>query len=254
MNLFSTRLSFASAWASVAAATSAGAVLSLAAPAHAFLPAYTTINPTGGNYTTANPSSFGFFFDTRTNVLIDALGFSYRNTWVSGSPSYTVTLWSFTHGGQAPGDFLQLASRTFDSTSVYTLKDGYWWNSITPIVLPRTSYPVDPGNLKGYVIAAIGDFSGAPGTVQFEGTTEVGSAVIVDDRFDLGGNGFNDSDQPALPTGFYPIPIADGNIGINGYFNPNLSYVPGPLPILGTATAFGMARRMRRRVKAAQGS
>lgn len=248
MNLFSTKLSPVFVWASVAAATSAGTILSLTSPAQAFIPAYTTINSTGGNYTTANPSSFGFFFDTTTNVLIDALGFSYQNTWVSGSPSYTVTLWSFANGGQAPADFLEVASRTFDSTTTYTLQDGYWWNSITPTVLPRTSSAVDPDNLKGYVIAAIGDFSGSTGTVKYEGGTP-----IVDPRFDLGGNGFNDSSQPALPTGFYPIPIGDGNIGINGYFNPNISFVPGPLPILGAASAFGMTRRMRRRVKAARG-
>lgn len=244
MNSIARNANLAFAWASFAAASSVSTIFGLTAPAQAFIPAYTTANSTGGSYTVANPSSFGFFFDTTSNVVIDALGFSYQVAWVPGSPSYTVKLWSFVNGGAVPGDYTEIASRTFISTTTYTLQDGYRWNGIAPINLPNTGAAVDPGNLKGYVIAAIGDFSGATGTVQFEGGTP-----IVDPKFDLGGNGFNKINDP---NGFYPIPIVDGGIGINGYFNPNLSYVPGPLPTLGLASAFGMARLLRRRVKAAQ--
>jgi hypothetical protein len=246
MKLFAQKASRAFAWASLAAAASAGMAISTAAPAHAFLPAFTNPAPTGGSWPD-NPSSFGFFFDTTSNVRIDALGFSYQDTWIATSPSYTVTLWSFKNAGAAPTDFTQIASRTFNPGTIYTLQDDYWWNSLdAPIVLPITSSAVDPGDQKGYVIAAIGDFSGSTNTVKFEG-----GVATVDPLFDLGGNGFNVSTDT---EGFYPIPIypSDPDIGIDGYFNPNLSYVPGPLPILGTASAFGLTRRMRKRINSAK--
>jgi hypothetical protein len=246
MKLFAKKASRGFVWTSLAAAASVGMAISTAAPAHAFLPALTNPAPTGGGWPD-NPSSFGFFFDTTSNVWIDALGFSYQETWTAISPSYTVTLWSFKNGGGSPSDYTEIASRTFSPSTVYTLQNDYWWNSLdTPRVLLNTSSAVDPGDRTGYVIAAIGEFSGHTNTVEFEG-----GVATVDPLFDLGGNGFNVS---SYSDQFYPIPIypSDPDIGIDGYFNPNLSYVPGPLPILGTASAFGLTRRMRKRIRSAK--
>ena len=248
MTLFAKKAISAFAWASIASAMSVAASIGLESPAHAIFPAVTVPNASGTYYTTGtNPASFGYFIDATTPFFLDGLGFSSQQGWPTGTSPYTVTLWSFKNGGGSPLDYTQIASATFTPGTSYHFQDNYFWQSFAPIYLPGTYTDTDPGNLKGYVIAAIGDFSDAPGNVKFEGGT-----ATVDYRFVLGGNGFNDSSQPALPTGFYPIPIGDGGVGINGYFNPNLSYVPGPLPILGAATAFGMARRMKRRVNSAK--
>ncbi len=226
---------------------SVAASISLESPAHAINPAITVPTAAGTYYPGTNPSSWGYFLDAKTPVQLDGIGFSSQQGWPAGSSSYTVTLWSFKNGGISPIDYTQIVSKTFTPGNSYHFQDNYFWQSFPPIYLPGTYTNTDPNGLRGYVITAIGDFSDAPGNVQYEGGTP-----IVDSRFALGGNGFNDSSQPALPTGFYPIPIADGGVGLNGYFNPNLSFVPGPLPIFGVASAFGMARRMRRRVHSAK--
>ena len=244
MTLFAKKATSAFAWASVASAMSAAVSIGLESPAQAIFPAITVPNATQSPYPGTNPASFGYFIDATTPFFLDGLGFSSQQGWPTGSSPYTVTLWSFKNGGYDPLDYTQIASATFTPGTPYHFQDNYFWQSFAPIYLPGTYIDTDPGNLKGYVIAAIGDFSNLPGNVQFEGGT-----ATVSSKFVLGGNGFNDSGDP---SGFYPIPIADGGVGINGYFNPNLSYVPGPLPILGAASAFGMARRMRRRVNSAK--
>ena len=248
MTLFAKKASSAFAWASLASAMSAAVSIGLESPAHAIFPAVTVPNAAGGFYSGPNPASFGYFVDATTPFFLDGLGFSSQQGWPPpGTSPYTVKLWSFKNGGGSPLDYTQIASVTFTPGTSYHFQDNYFWQSFAPIYLPGTYTDTDPNNLRGYVIAAIGDFSDAPGNVQFEGGTPT-----VDYRFVLGGNGFNNSNDPGPPTGFYPIPIFDGGLGSNAYFNPNLSYVPGPLPILGAATAFGMARRMKRRVNSAK--
>jgi hypothetical protein len=64
-----------------------------------------------------------------------------------------------------------------------------------------------------------------------------------------GASGFNDATDP---NGFYPVPIYPGSVGGNGYFNANLSTVPGPLPVLGAAAGFGWTRRLRKRIRASK--
>jgi hypothetical protein len=244
MTLFARTATQAFAWASLASAMTAGALISLESSAHAYNPAVTVPTAAGNYYPGANPSSFGYFFDAKTPVLIDGIGFSSQPGWPGGSSQYTVTLWSFKNGGGSPLDYTEIVSKTFTPGVSYDFDTNYFWQSLPPIYLPGTYTNTDPNNLKGYVIAAIGNFSNAPGNVEYEG-----GVATVADRFVLGGNGFNDSSDL---SGFYPIPIGDGGVGIDGYFNPNLSYVPGPLPIFGVASAFGMARRMRRRVNSAK--
>ena len=228
---------------------STGSLVTVALPARAYLPAYTATDSYGQHYPFVNPSSFGFFFDTKVPVAVDGLGFSYFQNWNESSASvYQVKLWSFVNGGNNLLDYTQIASATFTPGSPYTLQQNYWWQNIAPVILPPTAYHVDPGNLKGYVIAAIGNFSDAPGNVQYESGTPT-----IDTRFDFGGNGFNSIDDP---EGLWSIPYyLDDNLGINAFFNPNFSYVPGPLSVLGIASAFGWTRGIRRRIKSAkQGS
>ena len=217
--------------------TSSGGLLP-AAPVD-FLPAYTTTGAAGGT-TGNNPSSFGFFFEAAQNVQLDGLGFSSQAGWGNGT-SYEVKLWSFVNGGAAPGDYTELANATFTHGNTYTFKDGYFWQSLSPLITLPESVVSDPMSQVGYVITAIGDFSGTNGNVEYEGGT-----ATFDPRFLNVANGFNSTPDP---NGYYPIPIYDGGIGDTGYFNANLSYVPGPLPLLGAAAGFSWTRRLRKRIR-----
>lgn len=232
--------------------------------AKAYIPAYTTFTPARSNPTAPGvSSSFGFFFDTATNVSIDALGFAGDTSW-SNNRSYTVKLWSFNNGGGSPSDFTEIATATFTEGSPYTLQSNYYWQPLAggPLSLPGTGIVADPTDQRGYVISAIGDFSGVNGYIfpQIVSplTTPAGS-VTFDPRIDIssfGGdiNGFNDQNDT---NSYFPIPIyATGGLGNNGYFNANLSFatappaVPGPLPMFGAAAGFAWSRRLRKRIQA----
>jgi hypothetical protein len=230
-------------WASIGVSVVAGGAVLSANPAYAYKPAYTTTNRVGNYYEASNRSSFGFFFDVTQDLPIDGLGFAPQEGWPGGNSAYDVTLWKFENGGNNSSDYTQLATVTFTPGTSYTIQNYYCWQSIIPVILPE-SYTSDPGNLRGYAIAAIGNYQNQPGNVQFE----VGTATI-DPNFNFGRNGFNSSTDT---NGFFPIPIYDGGVGYTGYYNPNLSYVPGPAPILGVASVIGMTRRLRQRIKATQ--
>lgn len=207
-----------------------------------YLPGYTTTGSLGGNTTTNIQSSFGFFFDTNANLQLDGLGFSSQAAWGNGT-TYTVKLWSYVNGGALPSDYTEIASSTFTHGTPYTFQDNYFWQSLGPISLPDT-FTTDPTDQLGYVIAAIGDFSANPGNVQFETGTPTFNPNILN-----AGNGFNDASDP---NGYFEVPIYDGGVGSTGYFNPNLSLVPGPLPVLGAAAGFGWTRRLRKRIRASK--
>ena len=234
--------------------------------AKAFIPAYTTFTPARGGPTgTGVRSSYGFFFDTATNVSIDALGFAGDTSW-GNNRSYTVKLWSFVNGGGNPSDYTPIATAIFTEASPYTLQSNYYWQPLAggPLSLPDTSIVADPSEEKGYVIAAIGEFSGVNGYIFSQIvsplTTPAGS-VTFDPRIDISSyvgaiNGF--SDQSDL-NGFFEIPIYETpGLGDNGYFNANLSFapappvppVPGPLPMFGAAAGFAWSRRLRKRIQA----
>jgi hypothetical protein len=242
MNCFARSASPAFVWAAICITASAGGILGLSSPAQAFKPAYTTSSRLGAYYTASQNSSFGFFFDTTKDLPIDGLGFAPQEGWPGGSSSYTVSLWSFQNGGLTPGDYTLRASSIFTPGNTYVIQDGYCWQSIVPVILPE-SYNTDPTNDRGYVISAIGDFTDRPGNVKYES-----GVPNIDPNFNFGGNGYIDS---SVASSFFPIPIGEiSSLGINAFFNPNLSYVPGPAPILGVASALGLSRKLRQRIKA----
>lgn len=213
-------------------------------------PAYTTNPPTAlGAYTpTSVNSSFGFYFDVQGNAqVLDGLGFSAQSAWGNGK-NYNVTLWSYANGGVAPGDYTQIATKTFAHGSAYTLQNGYWWQSLAPLLLPDT-FTNDPTDQLGYVIAVVGDFSNATGNVQYETniTSNFNPSILN------AGNGFNDANDASGPPPFYPIPAGyDSTLGTQGYFNANMSFAPapGPLPMFGAAAGFAWSRRLRKRIHA----
>jgi len=223
----------------------AGSLWPQQAQAQVYRPAYTATNVLGGNQPTGSPpSSFGFFFDVVGDATMDGLGFAAQAGWDNGT-QYNVNLWKYTNAAANINDFTLIANATFTAGDPYTLQDDFYWQTIAggPIDLPDT-YTYDPGDLEGYVIAAIGDFTDTPGNVAFE----TGDTVF-DPRILNAGNGFNEDGVI-----FYPVPIGDAGIGTSGYFNANISLlpvppVPGPLPMLGAAAGFAWTRRLRKRIR-----
>jgi hypothetical protein len=226
-----------------------GSLLPQHAKAQSYLPGYTTTNSFGGNTGTNINSSFGFFFDVASNISIDGLGFAAQTGWGNGT-NYTVKLWSYVNGGSLPGDYTQIANATFTAGTPYTLQNNYYWQALAggPLFLADT-FTTDNTDQLGYVISAIGDFSNATGNVAFETGTPT-----FDPRILYAGNGFNDASDAG---GYFEVPIYDGGVGDNGYFNPNFSIVqpstvPGPLPLLGAAAGFSWTRRLRQRIRASK--
>jgi hypothetical protein len=223
-----------------------GSLLPDQVKAQVSIPAYTTTGTLGGSTGSSTPYSFGFYFDVAgNNVNIDGLGFAAQQAW-GNNTSYTVKLWSYVNGGLAFGDYTEIASATFTAGSApsYTLQDNYYWQTFTgaPLFLPDT-FTTDASNDFGYAIAAIGDFSAVAGNVVYESGT-----ATFDPRILNAGNGFNESGFPLFPVPFNLDPA----LGTNGYFNANLSIVPGPLPVLGAAAGFGWTRRLRKRIRASK--
>lgn len=241
MTVLRTALSTSISLASFAGLVLFGSLLHQApAQSQTYLPGYTTTGALGGNTLTSVQSSFGFYFDTNADLQLDGLGFSSQAAWSNGT-SYTVKLWSYVKGGANPSDYTEIASKTFTHGTSYTFQDGYFWQALGPISLPDT-FTTDLTDELGYVIGAIGDFSAAPGNVQFETATPLFNPNIL-----YAGDGFNDATDS---NGFFEVPIYSN--GVTGYFNPNLSLVPGPLPVLGAAAGFGWSRRLRKRIRASK--
>jgi uncharacterized repeat protein (TIGR02543 family) len=184
------------------------------------IPVYTTTGCLGSSTATNVTSSFGFFFDTTSNNLLDGLGFASQAAWGNGT-SYTVKLWNYINGGSNPSDYTEIASAVFTHGTSYEFLDNYFWQSLDPIPLLDT-YTNDPTNQIGYVIAVIGDFSASPGNIQYESGTANGYATIFGNGYFnpnmsclgapdilVGGNGFNDATDP---NGYFEVPIYNGGI------------------------------------------
>jgi len=215
--------------------------------------------------------SFGYFFDTNySNMRLNALGFPVFGGWANTTASPTtfpqaskfdVYLWRIDGITQPSMDacngstpYCQVAKVTFDQdlTHTYTVKDGYYWQDITPVNLGGASIAdVD----TQYATVAVGNFSLADGLPTLKG----GNGTF-DPAFTWSGNGFNSPDPYYTPdfSADFPVPwnfVSDPESAndpntVYAYFSPNLSYalVPSPLPLLGAGTAFAWARRIRRRV------
>lgn len=189
---------------------------------------------------TALPNSFGYFFDIAVGRKgLNALGLATQAPW--GSGNYDVTLWKYVNSGATIGDYTQLATATFAESCVGTTcitKDYFYWLGVPLLYLDETAS--DP--TQGYAVSAIGDFS-----------TNTGASIFID------GNGVFDSAASYDGGGYnfsggsgYPIPVGDP-LDITtgaGFYNSNISLfqVPGPLPVMGAAAAYGWSRRLRRRI------
>lgn len=233
-----------------------GSVVGVCSPSKAILPVLSVSDPKGG-FTDAPPpasytgdSSFGYYFDLDGSNVIDALGLWAQKTpaWTTGS--YTVTLWQYDAVDPAnlqPSEISVVSSVTFTAAAAnanaYPVKGDYFWQPIPLTTLTGT--PAD--DRKGYIVGVVGNFASTPPGQLTYITAPVGNESFNYD-FINEGNGYNFATDA---TGFYPTPVFPSD-GVNGYFNPNLSVVPGPLPVLGAAAGFGWTRRLRKRIRASK--
>ena len=183
------------------------------------------------------PTSFGYFFEAESTQTLNALGFAAP---ITGNGDYSVTLWSFVNGGFDPAtDYTVLSTATFNTACAgCILKDFFLWKDVAPVTLAKT---IDSD--AGYVITAVGNFEAGQQSVFSGGTGTFDSfASFTDGGYNFTG-GFGN-----------PIPFGDPAdiVPLNTYafFNANASFasVPGPLPILGAAAAFGWSRKLRLRI------
>ena len=183
------------------------------------------------------PTSFGYFFEADSTQTLNSLGFAAP---ITGNGDYSVTLWSFVNGGFDPAtDYTVLSTATFNTACAgCILKDFFLWKEVAPVTLAKT---IDSD--AGYVITAVGNFDAGQQSV-FSGGTGTFSNFVS-----YAGGGYN------FTNGFgNPIPFGDPTDIVPtsyAFFNANASFasVPGPLPILGAAAAFGWTRKLRRRIK-----
>ncbi|MEI7666229.1 MAG: hypothetical protein WCI65_09305 [Synechococcaceae cyanobacterium ELA263] len=192
--------------------------------------------------TPTGPTSFGYFFDITVGTkALNALGLAAQTPFSNGTGTYDVTLWKYANGGLNNADYTQLATVNFDSTCVNTTcttKDNFYWLEVPLLYLYETAS--DPN--QGYAVSAIGDFSSTNGASIFvDGLGTFNSAA----NYDGGGYNFFGGSGYPIPVGD-PLDITTGN----GFYNSNISLfqVPGPLPVMGAAAAFGWSRRLRRRI------
>ena len=184
------------------------------------------------------PTSFGYFFEAESTQTLNALGFAAP---ITGNGDYTVTLWSFVNEGLDPAnDYTVLSTATFNTACAgCILKDFFIWKDVAPVTLAKT---IDSD--AGYVITAVGNFEAGQQSVFSGGTGTFDSFASFTD----GGYNFTGGFGNPIPFGD-PADIVPGNT--YAFFNANASFasVPGPLPILGAAAAFGWTRKLRRRIK-----
>jgi hypothetical protein len=237
--------------AALASVVTGAFLVSLSQPARAISPAYTSSGASAGycedipaqSYVCGLAQSYGFFFETDRDLTIDALGFSSQPGWPNGNSQYEVQLWSYINGGGTFSDYTLIESRTFIPGESYTFDNGFFWQDI-PLVKLLNSTSGDPGNLKGFVIGVVGDFTNQGGNVGYESATATFRPGIV--STDSGYNG-----GPSATDPFWSVPVYPGGFGTTGFFNGNLSFapVPSPLPMLGSAAGFSWTRRMRQRIR-----
>ena len=249
----------------IGAVVSTGCVLAGGQSAEAIIPVV-TVSGVGSSFTDISSppfsgnSSYGFFFDLNGTQTVNQLGLyaPLSPAWTTGS--YTVSLWSYSNltnpANPSAADFTLLGSATFNAASLasYPIVGGYAWIDVTDITLTGT--PSDPN--VGYILGANGSFTSTPnGQLGFitAPTTLPGATFNFAAPFFTEGNGFSQDGVDAS----YPVPYANSSDpalgpfpGERGYFNPNLSLVPGPLPVLGAAAGFGWTRRLRKRIRASK--
>ena len=236
----------------IGALASGGVLMAAVQPAQAIIPVLTISNDTP-NYT--NPdflgdSSFGYAFDLQGTTIVDAVGLYAPKEWTKGS--YTVTLWSYKPEPPDTLVFKVEASEIFDAAllNTYPIVGSYAWIPISPLTLTGT-----PGNPdEGYFISAIGSFLCESFDMGGKCASSTLQGAYTTSTYSFASPFFTEENRYSYDTdAVYPLPFfIQPSVSTNGFFNPNLSLVPGPLPVLGAAAGFGWTRRLRKRIRASK--
>jgi hypothetical protein len=195
--------------------------------------------------------SFGFGFDiVSSKYSANALGLSAQSNlpWVN---PYTVTLWEYDNSSGSTV-FNKLAERYFSPNDPNLVPyqdnnvgriDSYWLPLDVEVPLRDTSTAVDPNKYYGYVIAASGSFNQPNGNfIEQDGMIKFNFPFIYDVNL------YSTADSFGYPFPFFVAENSQG-IPILAYWNPNVSAVPGPLPVVVPLLSLGWARRLRRRIQ-----
>jgi hypothetical protein len=174
-----------------------------------------TLNVNGDQPATTDdrPWNLGFSFTTSSAQTFNALGVADFDS-IGLSQSHDIGLYD-TSGNL-------LASALGVTGTADAVQDGFVWAAINPITLSTGTY----------IVGASGQWDvdkyGYSGTIN------------VDAGYVFNGSQFARSALLAFPS------IAGTNIG---YFGANVSaVVPGPIPVIGVAAAFGYTRRLRQKI------
>jgi len=221
----------------------AASLLCVAAPsakAAGFTPVFTL--PSSPNTITPGSSIrvFGYNFTTSLARTIKSVGV-YSQT----STDHNIGIWDFT---ASPVLLYQQQVLKSDPCNLY---QSFCWVNIPDLLLSTT---------KNYAIAATwGSSEPVPAQVSPSDILLNVSQFSLDDTARIVPGDPLPSSYLADLTSYPPTGIS--NVDNKGYYSVNLSFdsyssspssgVPAPLPLFGAAAAFGMSRRIRRRISAA---
>ena len=209
----------------------ASATLGLAAsPAQAIAITAGIDNLSGGTFgpSTGGAYNLGYEFSLSNAATVNALG-SYDHNGDGLSGTYTVGLWD-------------VAGTLLASATVGTgdqLASSFRWADITDITLGA-------GN---YIVASAGDWNNGD-EYFFSGSFTTNQLTYVTDRFNFG----TTFTFPVASLGGYAPGFLGGNVSFASTTSTTSTSVPGPLPILGLAAAFGFSRKLRKRINLHKGT
>jgi hypothetical protein len=229
--------------ASILGLIGAASLLCVSAPSAkaAFTPAFTLPSTPNTIALDSTIRVFGFHFTTTIDRQVKSVGI-YSPT----ATDHTFGIWDFSL--PTPSLVYQQQVPVADGCNLY---QSYCWVNI-----PTTNLSAS----KDYVIASTW---GASEPFPFQLNSTVGNPTVNVANFSLDNTARIAGGQPLPPTFLVDltpyVPTGVSSFDNKGYYTVNLSFdaapstsqVPAPLPLFGAAAAFGMSRKIRRRITAA---
>jgi len=232
--------------ASLSAASVFSIGLTSSAQAAAFVPNFSFVNyPAQALDPGAPIDVLGYHFSTDSRI-VKSLGI-FQNPGVSNNSEHTIGIWNFSTNPKQ-----LIYSQQITASTQCTLFQSYCWFNIPDLQL---------NSATDYVVAATwGGNQNLP--FHINPTTQ----LTLIPQFTLAGTAVLPG--PSLPPNYLVdianyVPTAVSNGDESGFYSVNLSFdsypsnppspsqVPAPLPLFGAAAAFGMSRKIRRRISAA---
>ena len=233
--------------ASLSAASVFSIGLTSSAQAAAFVPNFSFVNyPAQALDPGPTIDVLGYHFSSSITRSIKSVGI-FKNPGVPNNKDHTIGIWNFSSN---PAQLIY--SQQVTSSTQCTLFQSYCWFNIPDLQLNASA---------DYVVAATW---GGNQNLPFQITPVTQLTSIA--QFSLGKTAVLPG--PSLPSSYLVdianyVPTAESNGDESGFYSVNLSFdsypsnppspsqVPAPLPLFGAAAAFGMSRKIRRRISAA---